>query len=109
MSEAAASATICTKALYNWSKLPVAVGLTDALLLVAGDPAGEDEVIRKGTAFQVCSHLSTSSLTTHTHVSSASDMAARIRVSFDVPYVSEESAVDPMLGVKRCVTHRSTR
>lgn len=26
----------------------------DALFLAAGDPAGEDDPIRKGTAFQVC-------------------------------------------------------
>lgn len=29
----------------------------DALLLIAGDPMGEDEPIRKGTAFQVSSSL----------------------------------------------------
>lgn len=29
----------------------------DALFLAAGDPAGEDEPMRKGTAFQVCLSL----------------------------------------------------
>lgn len=29
----------------------------DALLLIAGDPMGEDEPIRKGTAFQVSGYL----------------------------------------------------
>ena len=48
-----------------------------ALLLIAGDPAGEDEPIRKGTAFQVCS-CSVPTYRPNTYVSCFTDMATRV-------------------------------
>ncbi len=54
----------------------------DALLLTAGDPVGEDEPIRKGTAFQVC-RTSSSSVHQFNEVDTptVSDLAAWLRVS----------------------------
>jgi hypothetical protein len=50
-----------------------------ALFVSAGDPAGEDDPIRKGTAFQVCLiPLASKSHPSRSYVSFCSDVVARI-------------------------------
>ena len=76
-----------------------AIADVDAIFLAAG----EDEPVRKGTAFQVlCPRLSVSPLLTVIH---PADMASWIRVSFHVHSVSERQDLYPLLCNKRfCCT-----
>jgi hypothetical protein len=57
-----------------------AIADVNALLLLAGDPAGEDEPIRKGTSFQVISSIILPPRRFRPHL--WTDLVTRIRIPF---------------------------
>src|ERR1700722_18306895 len=75
----------------------------DALLLLAGDLAGEDEPIRKGTAFQVRADR------TQFHFASegicgtlAADLATGLRIPIYANVISKRQSVHIMFRIQRC-------